>query len=160
MADYNFTATARIPTRPLSYAKYNLALEKELLADYEKHKLYMSDINGNVVPIETFKIVKLTIPKGTDTQDPIDGDTDDSEWTLDLETESYCYIDIKLDGVTEKDYPIAGIDLTNLTEISDIQEAIEQFAKIFRITTSKNKLTVYAIKPVTKNLDIILRFDS
>ena len=44
-------ATARIPFRPLSYANASLATNKELLVDWENHKIYISDINGNIVEV-------------------------------------------------------------------------------------------------------------
>lgn len=44
-----FTATARIPTRPLSYSNSSMANKKELLVDWTNHKIYISDANGNIV---------------------------------------------------------------------------------------------------------------
>lgn len=46
-----FTASARIPTRPLSYESVALAENKELIADYENHELYIKDADGNVVNV-------------------------------------------------------------------------------------------------------------
>lgn len=46
-----FTASARIPTRPLSYESVKLAENKELIADYENHELYIKDAEGNVVNV-------------------------------------------------------------------------------------------------------------
>ena len=46
-----FLAKSRIPTRPLSYANSSLAVRKELLVDWENHKIYISDINGNIVEV-------------------------------------------------------------------------------------------------------------
>ena len=46
-----FTATARIPTRPLSYSNSSMATNKELLVDWENHKIYISDSSGNVVEV-------------------------------------------------------------------------------------------------------------
>ena len=44
-------ATARIPFRPLSYANASLATNKELIADWDNHKIYMKDSAGAVVEI-------------------------------------------------------------------------------------------------------------
>lgn len=49
--DIKFTASARIPTRPLSYANKEMSEAKELIADYEKAQLYISDVNGKLVNI-------------------------------------------------------------------------------------------------------------
>ena len=46
-----FTTTARIPTRPLSYSNSSMATNKELLVDWENHKIYISDSNGNIVEV-------------------------------------------------------------------------------------------------------------
>lgn len=46
-----FTATARIPCRPLSYDNKEIANPKEFIIDYTAHKLYLSDVNGNIVDI-------------------------------------------------------------------------------------------------------------
>ena len=44
-------ATARIPFRPLSYANASLATNKELIVDWDNHKIYMKDSAGAVVEI-------------------------------------------------------------------------------------------------------------
>mgnify|MGYP004644845079 CR=1 FL=1 len=44
-------ATARIPFRPLSYTNASLATNKELIADWDNHKIYMKDSAGAVVEI-------------------------------------------------------------------------------------------------------------
>lgn len=55
--EIKFSASARIPTRPLSYENKNLAEKKELVVDYENHKVYISDVNGNLIDItESLKI--------------------------------------------------------------------------------------------------------
>lgn len=46
-----FSATARIPCRPLSYDKKDIAEPKEFIIDYEKHTIHLCDINGNIVDI-------------------------------------------------------------------------------------------------------------
>lgn len=46
MAD--FTATSRIPTRPLSYANVSMAYRKELVVDYTDGMVYIVDENGDV----------------------------------------------------------------------------------------------------------------
>lgn len=47
-----FSATARIPCRPLSYGSASTMAEpKELIVDYEHHRLYLCDVNGDIVDI-------------------------------------------------------------------------------------------------------------
>lgn len=52
MADpIKFTASARIPTRPLSYANKDLAEKKEILVDYDNHRLYVCATDGKIYDI-------------------------------------------------------------------------------------------------------------
>lgn len=46
MAEFNFNATARVPTRPLSYENRDLAEPKELLIDYQTYEIYITDASG------------------------------------------------------------------------------------------------------------------
>lgn len=46
-----FTASARIPTRPLDYSNSSMAVKKELLVDWDNHKIYISDSNGDIVEV-------------------------------------------------------------------------------------------------------------
>lgn len=46
-----FSATARIPCRPLSYENSTTAEPKELIVDYVNHTLYLCDVDGNIVDI-------------------------------------------------------------------------------------------------------------
>ena len=46
-----FTASARIPTRPLSMDNVHLAENKELVVDYEKHEIYVKDSKGELVNV-------------------------------------------------------------------------------------------------------------
>ena len=46
-----FTATARIPTRPLSFENADLREAKEIVVDYENHIIYISDNNTDLHPI-------------------------------------------------------------------------------------------------------------
>lgn len=50
---YTYTASSRIPVRPLSYESKALALPKELLMDYTNAKIYICDINGKIIDITT-----------------------------------------------------------------------------------------------------------
>lgn len=50
---YTYSASSRIPVRPLSYENKNLALPKELLMDYTNAKIYICDISGNIIDITT-----------------------------------------------------------------------------------------------------------
>ena len=43
-----FTATSRIPTRPLSYENKDLVEKEEILVDYTNHKIYVCDTNGEI----------------------------------------------------------------------------------------------------------------
>lgn len=70
MPDIKFTATSRIPTRPLTYANKSLAEKKELLADYENRELYMSDANGNLVCITVSMEKIIERIKESFTEDP------------------------------------------------------------------------------------------
>ena len=47
----NFSASARIPTRPLSMENVHLAENKELVVDYEKHEIYVKDSKGQLVNV-------------------------------------------------------------------------------------------------------------
>lgn len=51
MADYNFTATSRVPNSPLSYANKDLAEPKEVLVDYDNHQIYVCDSDGTIVNV-------------------------------------------------------------------------------------------------------------
>lgn len=46
-----FTATSRVPTRPLSYAYKDMAYRKELMIDYTNGMIYVVDENGNIIDI-------------------------------------------------------------------------------------------------------------
>ena len=48
-----FSATARIPCRPLSTENVDLALAKELLVDYEKGSVWVCKTDGTLVDIST-----------------------------------------------------------------------------------------------------------
>jgi len=48
---YTYSATSRIPTRPLSYANRSLALPRELILDYEKARIYICNLSGKIVDI-------------------------------------------------------------------------------------------------------------
>ena len=56
---YKYTASSRIPVRPLSYESKALALPKELLMDYKNAKIYICDVNGKIVDI-TAKMISQT----------------------------------------------------------------------------------------------------
>lgn len=53
MADpvYKFTASARIPTRPLSYANKDEAQPKEIVVDYENHRMYICGLDGKLYDV-------------------------------------------------------------------------------------------------------------
>lgn len=51
MPDYNFTATARIPTRPLSYENKDLAEAKELIVNYKTGQVFVCTEDKTIVDI-------------------------------------------------------------------------------------------------------------
>ena len=46
-----FTATTRVPTRPLSYANKDMAYRKELMIDYTNGLIYVVDENGDIIDV-------------------------------------------------------------------------------------------------------------
>lgn len=56
-SSYKYTATSRIPVRPLSYENRGLALPKELIVDYDTGVIYICDLNGKISDI-TEKILE------------------------------------------------------------------------------------------------------
>ena len=46
-----FTATTRVPTRPLSYANKDMAYRKELMIDYTNGLIYVVDENGTIIDV-------------------------------------------------------------------------------------------------------------
>lgn len=52
-SNYTYSATSRIPIRPLSIENKDLALPRELLMDYTNAKIYICDISGTIVDITT-----------------------------------------------------------------------------------------------------------
>ena len=54
-----FTATTRVPTRPLSYANREMAYRKELVVDYTYGLIYVVDENGNLIDISQKVYEKL-----------------------------------------------------------------------------------------------------
>lgn len=88
----SFTATARIPVRPLNYNNKDAAKKKELLADYKEGKLFISKEDGEIVEIssdvsaETIKAVLTSIQQSEDAE-LIITDKDISVSTKDLNGE-------------------------------------------------------------------------
>ena len=54
-----FTATTRVPTRPLSYANKDMAYRKELIVDYTNGMIYVVDENGNLIDVSEQVYIKL-----------------------------------------------------------------------------------------------------
>lgn len=63
MPGTEFTATSRVPTRPLSYANKEKAYRKELLVDYTNGMIYVIDENGNEHSI-TQQVYEMLIANG------------------------------------------------------------------------------------------------
>lgn len=60
-------------------------------------------------------------------------------WT---ESDGYYYQDIDVAGILESDYPIVGVNTGDDNAANVIFK--KEFAKIFRIKTSENKITVWS----------------
>lgn len=102
MADTLFTATARIPCRPLSYANKEKAVPKELLVDYSTGDVWVCKEDGTLIGIgESVKELVMEYIK----EDP------------DV-TEN---ITIVIDGDT---YDLKTIITSEITNIKQIQEAL------------------------------------
>nr|DAE08611.1 MAG TPA: hypothetical protein [Myoviridae sp. ctwwN25] len=97
-----FSATARIPTRPLSYDQLNLAENKELIADYNTGALYVKKADGTVVDVSA--AVKEVIIKEIQ-KDPNFSNN----------------IQITINGDT---YELSTVITKNVTEIKQIQDAL------------------------------------
>lgn len=100
MAD--FTASSRIPTRPLSYQSKELATPNELLADYETGSVYVCKSDGTLVDISS--TIQQTIINQI-TQDPTFVEN----------------IEITIEGNT---YELSTVITENVTNIKELQEAL------------------------------------
>ena len=106
MADFNFTASARVPTRPLSYENKDIAEPKELIADYINHELYIKDTDGN--------IVNVTASVSTVVQEVITQIKEDPSFIVDTTIELPSGESVTIDN--------AIIDA--LTQIEELQESL------------------------------------
>lgn len=97
-----FTASSRIPTRPLSYQSKELATPNEILADYENGAIYICKSDGTVVDISS--TVTETIIKEI-AQDPTFVEN----------------IEITIEGNT---YELSTVVTDNVTNIKELQEAL------------------------------------
>lgn len=58
-----FTATTRIPDRPLSYLNKDMRYMKEILVDYENGMIYVSDENKNLISVAS-QVYKYLLEEG------------------------------------------------------------------------------------------------
>lgn len=97
-----FTASSRIPTRPLSYQNKDLATPNEILADYETGAVYVSKSDGTLVDVSS--TIQETIITEI-TKDPTFVEN----------------IEITIEGNT---YELTTVITDNVTNIKDIQNAL------------------------------------
>lgn len=165
MAD--FTAKARIPTRPLSYENKDMAVNKELMIDYSNGKIYVKDMNGEIHDISVliqnaikediredssivFESVKVTIPDketGESTEVTIDKAVISTLERLDLIDIDLTQIHKDIDGLTsgmeEVTKDIASLKEKNDsqdTEINSLKTNAESMGS--NISTANNKLNI------------------
>lgn len=58
-SNYKYSASSRIPTRPLSYENASLAMPRELILDYKNAKIYICDLSGKIVDITEKLIAQM-----------------------------------------------------------------------------------------------------
>lgn len=81
-----------------------------------------------------------------------------TEWTEKTEgTHMYYTQDIVCNGIKNSDNPIVDVKLSGTYEEQMAQ--LDEFGKVFRITTATNKLTVYATEKTEKTLNVIMKLE-
>ena len=79
-------------------------------------------------------------------------------WTEKTEgTHTYYMQDIVCNGIKNSDNPIVDVKLSGTYEEQMTQ--LDEFGKVFRITTSTDKLTVYATEKTEKTLNVIMKLE-
>lgn len=146
MGDYN--SKARIPTRPLDKLNEDQALPKELIVDYEKHELYVTDEAGEIHQVTSagggvlVQNYEVPVKSGEDNWTATDGNAP--------------YIqEITVYGITEADYPIVDVILSANFDVAS--EELENYAYIYKINTSADKITIYATKPTAVDLTLVIK---
>jgi len=79
-----------------------------------------------------------------------------TSWTLDS-TAGWYYQDIAVQGITSFDSPLVDINLSSATTGDSVEELLEMFANIFRITTSTNSIRVYSAQQLASTLSLRLK---
>ena len=96
--------------------------------------------NFNTKEVSEQKNVYVTIPDNTD-----------EIWTQ--HEDGYFYIDIKVPGIKETDIPVIDI----IPSLENHESELEQWAKIIKITTNNNYITVYANELFERNITILMK---
>lgn len=128
------------------------------------------DEEGNTILDINIDISKVTVDdSGTTLKDKIpewDAKTKIKEqtvtigtaWTEKTEgTHTYYMQDIVCNGIKNSDNPIVDVKLSGTYEEQMTQ--LDEFGKVFRITTSTDKLTVYATEKTEKTLNVIMKLE-
>lgn len=128
------------------------------------------DEKGNTILDINIDISKVTVDdSGTTLKDKIpewDAKTKIKEqtvtigtaWTEKTEgTHTYYMQDIVCNGIKNSDNPIVDVKLSGTYEEQMTQ--LDEFGKVFRITTSTDKLTVYATEKTEKTLNVIMKLE-
>lgn len=58
-SNYKYSASSRIPIRPLSYDNVSLAFPRELIIDYKNAKMYICNLDGKIIDISE-KVIEET----------------------------------------------------------------------------------------------------
>lgn len=129
-----------------------------------------TDEKGNTILDINIDISKVTVDdSGTTLKDKIpewDAKTKIKEqtvtigtaWTEKTEgTHTYYMQDIVCNGIKNSDNPIVDVKLSGTYEEQMTQ--LDEFGKVFRITTAADKLTVYATEKTEKTLNVIMKLE-
>ena len=119
--DYTYSASSRIPTRPLSYENASLALPRELIIDYTNAKIYICNLSGNIVDI-TQKILNQAKQIVSDTVNS--DDTSGIVKNINIELEDGSTVSIE-SGIIQLFSQISNAN-SNIDNISDDIEEIKQ----------------------------------
>ena len=136
-------SNARIPVRPLSYDQLaNTAPHtKELIVDYENAEIYVADGNSEV---------KKASGKGAANIVPVSSNLE--TWIKD----NGAYVQtVELEYIKASDYPV--IDILLPDDHDEALIKINEYKKIYRVTTFDGYIKIYAKNPINIDLNIILK---
>lgn len=143
MADpIKFTASARIPTRPLSYANKDLAEPKEILVDYDNHRLYVCATDGNIYDItaDTTDIINKLIEHIKNNP----GDFNFGDVIINI------HIDPDDDNPEGKDFEVA------LKEIlAEFMKKIEYIEKLLQIERDENGNIIENLDSIYEKIKVL-----